>query len=137
MHQLCVIWAQLCAQLGLPCLDAPGEAEVVCAQLHRRGKVHAVLSSDADVLAMCTAPQYKLLNVSASNMSACKMEVIKADALDMGPHCHQAFAVARYLTGNSSYAGLDGVGPAEAFKVVEALLQVRVILLFGPPVPAH
>lgn len=39
------------SQLGLPCLQAPREADEACAALFREGYVHAVYSTDTDLLA--------------------------------------------------------------------------------------
>lgn len=40
--------------MGLPCVEAPGEAEAQCARLARAGKAYATLTEDMDALTFGT-----------------------------------------------------------------------------------
>lgn len=49
-HAFVVLAKDIVKHLGLPCIEAPGEAEALCSHLQRIGSVDFVFSDDADVL---------------------------------------------------------------------------------------
>ncbi|KAJ1611200.1 flap endonuclease 1 [Cryptosporidium canis] len=53
--------------LGIPCIDAPSEAEAQCAELCKDGLVYGVVTEDADSLTFGTPIQIKQLNLSESS----------------------------------------------------------------------
>ena len=54
--------------MGLPVVQAPGEAEAMCAALQRRGIVSACATKDSDALIFGATTVLHTINLQASNL---------------------------------------------------------------------
>ena len=70
----------LLAALGIPCIDAEGEAEATCAALVAAGSCHFVASSDFDALLFGAPRVLRSLNLCSGGISEC--ELWDADAIE-------------------------------------------------------
>lgn len=66
--------------LGLPVVQAPGEAEATCAALQRAGLVHACATTDSDAFAFGATRIFKALHLVVSSptttLSQCQLQIL-------------------------------------------------------------
>lgn len=63
--------ANLFRALGLPAVQAPGEAEAMCAALQRRGVVAACATKDSDALVFGATKVVHTINLQVGRLSTC------------------------------------------------------------------
>ncbi|KAK7954271.1 hypothetical protein PG988_014965 [Apiospora saccharicola] len=102
--------------LGVPTLEAPGEAEAECAALEKAGLVDAVMSTDGD--AFLFGAQTVLRGLNAENQD-CMVQVFKMEDLKMAkpPLTPRVIFAMAILAGGDYSSGLSGCGPDLALKI--------------------
>lgn len=63
--------AELFGAIGLPAVQAPGEAEAMCAALQMAGLVQGCATKDSDTLALGASRVYHTINLAVSRCAAC------------------------------------------------------------------
>uniref|UniRef100_A0A6C0ELS8 XPG N-terminal domain-containing protein n=1 Tax=viral metagenome TaxID=1070528 RepID=A0A6C0ELS8_9ZZZZ len=107
---------QLFDLLDVPYFDAPLEAETMCADLCKQGKVDAVLSEDTDVLAY-GAPVF-LTKFNTSNGGCYQIRYDRVlEELGMTPKQFLDFCI---MCGTDYNKNVAGIGPAGAYKLISA-----------------
>lgn len=112
-------------------VDAPGEAEAMCAALNARGLVAAAHSQDSDTLLFGAETVYRRLDLFVTGSKAetaatvCRMsDVRRVLGIDAGG-MSALIAAAQLIGGDYHLGGASNVGHASAFKVVKLLLRGR------------
>ncbi|HWH07602.1 MAG TPA: hypothetical protein VNX21_00285 [Candidatus Thermoplasmatota archaeon] len=103
--------------LGVPSLVAPGESDAQCAHLARTGDAWAAVTQDWDI-ALFGAPR-ALRNLTASRTRTPELLDLAASLAAAGLTREQLVDAA-VLIGTDYNAGVPGVGPAKAIKLVKA-----------------
>ena len=118
---------ELLSGLGVPCVQAPSEAEAQAARYVREGIAYAVVSQDADCL-LFGAPRY-IKNVSISGRRK-KPGVpvyynVEPELIDLEENLtalkltHEQLIVLGMLVGTDfNPSGIKGIGPKKALKLV-------------------
>lgn len=65
-HFTCVQIAALFSSLGLPWIQAPGEAEATCAALQKEGLVDACATKDSDTLVLGASKVFHTIKLAVS-----------------------------------------------------------------------
>jgi len=107
--------------LGVPYLDAPGEAETLCAALCRGGKVEAVLSEDTDVLA-CGAPTF-VHGLDVRTSSA--MVVEHRDVLEALGVSEASFVDLCIMSGPDYNSNIKGIGSKKAYDLISEFGRIE------------
>ncbi|HEV8360970.1 MAG TPA: hypothetical protein VGR28_11000 [Candidatus Thermoplasmatota archaeon] len=102
--------------LGVPFLEAPGEAEAQCAQLVASGKAWAAVTQDWDI-ALFGAPR-ALRNLTGSTTRAPEILDLPA-ALAMAGLSREELVDAAILIGTDYNEGIPGIGPVKAVRLVK------------------
>ncbi|PNH00777.1 Flap endonuclease GEN 1 [Tetrabaena socialis] len=119
--------------MGLPHVDAPGEAEAMCAALTAVGLADAAVTTDVDCLLFGATAVYKDLGLSMDtprNNALEKVEAVEAAkrcfGLRGGGGCAQALQAVALLAGcDYQVDGGRGVGVGGALDAVQALTLGR------------
>lgn len=109
--------------LKVPYINAPAEAETVCADLCKRGLVDASLSDDSDTLAYCT-PIW-LSDFSAGTGECVRVhtnDVLKS--LDINGESLTDFCI---MCGTDYNDNIPKIGPKSAFKLITAHKTIEAI----------
>ncbi|GFH25169.1 uncharacterized protein HaLaN_23093, partial [Haematococcus lacustris] len=67
------VWIMEASQQGLPVVQAPGEAEAMCAALNAAGLVDAVQTKDVDALLFGATTVYRNLHLQVTSQSQCQL----------------------------------------------------------------
>ncbi|GLI67429.1 hypothetical protein VaNZ11_011625 [Volvox africanus] len=120
--------------MGIPHVDAPGEAEAMCAALTSVGLAHAAVTSDVDALLFGARRVYKECRVQMDNAKNNVLERVDAGEVakrcfglrSEGAACVQALQAVACLCGcDYSVAGGKGVGVKMALEAVQQLTVGR------------
>ncbi|GIL82676.1 hypothetical protein Vretifemale_11582 [Volvox reticuliferus] len=120
--------------MGIPHVDAPGEAEAMCAALTSVGLAHAAVTSDVDALLFGARRVYKECRVQMDNAKNNALERVDADEVarrcfglrSEGAACVRALQAVACLCGcDYSIAGGKGVGVKMALEAVQQLTVGR------------
>lgn len=104
--------------MGVPVLDAPGEAEATCAALARLGLVDAVVSEDMDTL--CFGAPVLLRGLSSSATKKTPVQEIRlARVLTDFEMSMQQFIDLSILLGCDYCDSIAGIGPKKAFDAIK------------------
>lgn len=98
---------------NVPWITAPGEAEVLCAQLCKQGLVKAVMSSDTDILAAHCPIMIKEISKEKQFICVCFEDVLKG--LKLGP---EEFTDLCILCGTDFNKNIPKIGPKNAYKLI-------------------
>lgn len=104
--------------MGVPVVEAPGEAEAMCAALCKAGKVYATATEDMDALTFGTPRLCRNLTFSAAR----KMPVVEIDlakVLEGMEMTMDQFIDLCVLMGCDYTGTVRGVGPVRAFKLIK------------------
>ncbi|KAL3313766.1 Elongation of fatty acids protein 2 [Cichlidogyrus casuarinus] len=108
---------QLLKLMGIPYVDAPGEAEAQCAALAKSGKVYAVGTEDMDALTFGAPVLLRHLTFSEARKMPIKEfkldEVLSGLDMDM-----QGFIDLCILLGCDYCDSIKGIGPKKAIEVL-------------------
>uniref|UniRef100_A0A3Q2WHN7 Zgc:110269 n=1 Tax=Haplochromis burtoni TaxID=8153 RepID=A0A3Q2WHN7_HAPBU len=116
---------QLLKYLGVPVIQAPGDAEALCAQLVREGTVHAVASEDMDTLPFGA-------NILIRQLNAKKDEVIEyslpklLEKLQIG---RKEFVDLCILLGCDYCEKIPGLGPKRALTLIQKHHTIEDVVL--------
>jgi flap endonuclease-1 len=103
--------------MGLPIVEAPGEAEACCAGLAKAGKVYASVTEDADCLTFGTPLLVRNL-LAAESAKKTIFEVNLQVALQQLDITMDQFIDFCILSGCDYCETIRGVGPSTAFKLL-------------------
>lgn len=98
---------------NIPWLIAPGEAEILCAQLCKQGLVRAVLSSDTDVLAAHCPIMIKEISKEKKFVCVCLedvLSILKLTAAEFTDLC--------IMCGTDFNKNIPKIGPKNAYKLI-------------------
>lgn len=118
--------------MGIPCVEAPCEAEAQCAELNKAGLVYATASEDMDSLTFATPRQVRNLWSGASSTAAKKgvlpreynLNVILEDLdLDLPQFIDMCI-----LCGCDYVDSIRGMGPVSAFSMIQEHKNIGSIL---------
>jgi len=104
--------------MGVPCVDAAGEAEAQCAQLAKDGLVYATATEDMDALTFGTPVLLRHLTFSEARKLPIVEIKLKQALLDMGLTMDQ-FIDFCILCGCDYTQAIRGVGPKSAYKLIK------------------
>jgi flap endonuclease-1 len=110
--------------LGLPIVEAPGEAEAECACLVKTGKANAVASEDMDSLAF--GANYLLRGLNSKKEPI--VEITLAEVLTGLELSQDQFIDLCILLGSDYTEHIEGVGPATAFNLMKAHASLEKVL---------
>ena len=102
--------------LGLPIVEAPGEAEAECAALVKSGKAHAVATEDMDSLAF--GANYLLRGLNSKKEPI--VEICLKRVLEELELTQDQFIDMCILLGCDYTEHIDGIGPATGFNLIKA-----------------
>jgi len=113
----------LCNLFGIPVLHAPGEAEIFCAHLVKKGQADAVITKDLDVLA-CSAP----LIITDINLGSLMFTVIETKKLLELLNLNEAeFLDLCILCGTDYNSNIKGIGPIKALFLIKKYQSLNII----------
>jgi 5'-3' exonuclease len=108
---------------GIPYITAPGEAEILCAELVKRGAADAVMTKDTDVLACCVPIMLYDVDLGTKEFTQIRIETIlsglgldEASWLDLCIMCGTDF------NGN-----IPRVGPTTALNYIKKYKNIETI----------
>lgn len=106
---------ELLTIFGVPYITAPGEGEVLCAELVKQGKADAVLTRDTDVLACGVPTMLSNINLSTKEFTMIKMEhVLKCFDLD-----YDSWLDLCIMCGTDYNNNLPKIGPVRALALIQ------------------
>ncbi|KAF7459042.1 putative Flap endonuclease 1 [Cryptosporidium felis] len=125
--------------LGMPCIDAPSEAEAQCAELCKEGLVYGVVTEDADSLTFGTPVQIKNLNFSDNSVKISEknglykskngMQIIKLSAILSELNITMDQFIDLCILSGCDYCGtIRGIGTATAFKLLKKYKNIENII---------
>ncbi|GLC45267.1 hypothetical protein PLESTB_000718600 [Pleodorina starrii] len=121
---------ELLDAMGIPHVDAPGEAEAMCAALTVVGLAHAAVTSDVDALLFGAQRVYKECRVQMDSVKLNSVECVDAGEAarrcfglrQEGAGCVRALQAVACLSGcDYSVSGGKGVGVKTALEAVQQL----------------
>ncbi|XP_034153621.2 probable flap endonuclease 1 homolog [Pangasianodon hypophthalmus] len=112
--------------LGVPCVQAPGDAEAFCAQLVRSGAVDAVASEDMDTLAFGGTVLLRQLN--AKRVSEVT-EYSLPKLLEILQLTQKEFVDLCILLGCDYCDKIAGLGPSRALKLIQQHRTIEDVML--------
>lgn len=104
--------------MGMPIVEAPGEAEAQCAALARTGKVFATATEDMDALTFATPKLLRNLTMAAAR----KLPIIEVDlskVLEGLEVSQKEFIDLCILLGCDYTDNIKGIGPFRAYKLIK------------------
>ncbi|KAG1969317.1 flap endonuclease [Pimephales promelas] len=102
--------------MGVPCIQAPGEAEALCAHLVKSGTVNAVASEDMDTLAFGGTVLLRQLNAKRdSEVTEYSLPKL-LEALQLS---YKQFVDLCILLGCDYCDKIGGLGPSRALKLIK------------------
>lgn len=114
---------QLCNLLGIPVLHAPGEAEIFCAHLVKKGQADAVITKDSDVLA-CSTP----IVITDINFNSQMFTVIETNKLLELLNLNETeFLDLCILCGTDYNSNIKGIGPVKALSLINKYHSLNII----------
>ncbi|KAM9439268.1 putative flap endonuclease 1 homolog [Clarias gariepinus] len=112
--------------LGVPCVQAPSEAEACCAQLVRSGVVDAVASEDMDTLAFGGVLLLRQLN---ANSGSDVTEYSLPKLLEILQLSQEEFVDLCILLGCDFCDKIMGLGPTRALKLIQQHRTIEGVML--------
>ncbi|BDA47624.1 probable flap endonuclease GEN-like 1 at N-terminal half [Coccomyxa sp. Obi] len=125
---LCSLMAQLFRAMGLWVVQAPGEAEAMCAALNRAGHVDACVTKDSDALLFGAQTLFQTIKPVTNTPNECKLLSVRMDdvraCLGIQEGGELALTAIALLTGGDYHlGGADRVGQKQGLAVVKHLLR--------------
>ncbi|KAK7158956.1 hypothetical protein R3I94_005330 [Phoxinus phoxinus] len=102
--------------IGVPCIQAPGEAEALCAHLVKSGTVNAVASEDMDTLAFGGTVLLRQLNAKKDSEVT---EYSLPKLLEALQLTYEQFVDLCILLGCDYCDKIGGLGPSRALKLIK------------------
>uniref|UniRef100_A0A7N0SZL6 Flap endonuclease GEN-like 1 n=1 Tax=Kalanchoe fedtschenkoi TaxID=63787 RepID=A0A7N0SZL6_KALFE len=115
---------ELLELLGMPVLNARGEAEALCAQLNREGHVDACITTDSDAFLYGANCVIKSIKPNLKEPFECyHMPTIQ---LGLGLHRKHLIAISLLVGNDHDLAGVQGIGLDTAVPFVQAMDEAEV-----------
>ena len=109
---------KLLGLMGIPFVNAPGEAEAQCAELAKKGKVYAAASEDMDTL--CYRTPYLLRHLTFSEAKKEPIQEINTESVLEGMNLTiDQFIDLGIMLGCDYCDNIRGVGPVTALKLMK------------------
>ncbi|XP_028284428.1 probable flap endonuclease 1 homolog [Parambassis ranga] len=118
--------AQLLAHLGVPVIQAPGDAEALCAQLVRNGTVYAVASEDMDTLPFGANVVIRQLNAKTDSEIT---EYSLPKLLEKLQISHEELVDLCILLGCDYCDKIPGLGPKRALTLIQKHRTIENVVL--------
>lgn len=115
---------QLLELMGIPYIESPGEADVVCAWLSMKRYVKGVSSEDSDILAF--GGRYLFRNMTKTDSSAVTVINLERTLKKMG-FTMKKFRELCVLLGCDYCSNIPGIGPTRAFNLVSTHNDIQAI----------
>lgn len=110
--------------MGLPCIEAPGEAEAQCAQLCKEGKAFATITEDMDALTFGTPVLIRGLNSKKEPINQIELDkVLEGFEVNM-----EEFIDLCILLGCDYTKTVKGMGLVKAFKFIKEQKTIEKVL---------
>lgn len=117
---------RLIRALGLPCIEAPGEAEAECTYLVKQGHAYAVASEDMDCLTFGTERMIRGFNSKDEPVSIITLkDVLKELEITMNQ-----FIDICILCGCDYTGTISNIGPIKAYNFIKEHETIENVLLF-------
>lgn len=117
---------QLVKLLGLPCIEAPSEAEAQCTYITKYNQAYGVVSEDMDCLTFGAQFLVKGLNSKKEPVTIIELqEVLKGLEVNM-----DQFIDICILCGCDYTGSIDNIGPTKAHKFVKEYQNIEGVLKF-------
>lgn len=100
---------------GFAVINAPGEAEILCAHLIKNNLADAVLTKDTDVLACCVPIMITEINVLAKKATIITIDYILS-SLELSENQMLDFCI---LCGTDYNSNINKIGPVNALKLIQ------------------
>ena len=101
--------------MGVPVIQAPGEAEAQCSYLNKTGKIDAVCTEDTDSLVFGT--QILIREINNKKEPVC--EVTREKVLSGLNLTEDQFTDMCILCGCDYASKIEGIGPVKAYKFIQ------------------
>ena len=115
---------KLAILMGVPVLEAPGEAEAQCAELVRSERAYAAATEDMDARAFGA----RILLRGFSSQKAPVTQIDLAETLDGFKMNMEQFVDLCILCGCDFTGTISGIGPARAFKFIQDVETIENVL---------
>eukprot|EP00919_Chromeraceae_sp_WS-2016_P058968 GHVR01140151.1.p1 GENE.GHVR01140151.1~~GHVR01140151.1.p1 ORF type:complete len:394 (+),score=101.13 GHVR01140151.1:57-1238(+) len=110
---------QLLNLMGVPVVQAPGDAEATCAALARQGVVYATATDDADALTFGTPKQVRHMNLSEQKLRGNPILEVDLSILLNDLNLTQSQFIDMCILFGCDYCDtIKGVGPERAYKLM-------------------
>lgn len=116
--------------IGVPWINAPGEAEAACAVLCRTGVVDAVLSEDTDVLNYRAPKFLHRLNITTQTV----VEIDYAEMLARIEFTREQFLDFCIMCGTDYNTNLPNIGPEKSYRLLKKHGSLEQIRLQNPTI---
>ncbi|KAM8952709.1 flap endonuclease GEN homolog 1 [Pelodytes ibericus] len=115
--------------LGVPWVQAAGEAEAMCAYMNAKGYVDGCITNDGDVFLYGAQTVYRnfTMNVKDPHVDCYEVSSIQAR---LGLHRESLVALAIFLGCDYLPKGVPGVGREQALKLIETLKGENILQRF-------
>ncbi|CAG9466866.1 unnamed protein product [Pedinophyceae sp. YPF-701] len=113
--------------MGVPCIEAPCEAEAQCAELCKAGLVHSAATEDMDILTFACPKQSRYMMAPASKQQAV-VEYSHDKVLEEFGITHESFVDLCILCGCDYMGTIKGIGPKRALELVQKYKSLEEIL---------
>ena len=101
--------------MGVPVIQAPGEAQAQCSYLNKVGKIDAVCTEDTDSLVFGT--QILIREINNKKQPVC--EVTRQKVLNGLDLTEDEFIDMCILCGCDYASKIEGIGPVKAYKFIK------------------
>jgi flap endonuclease-1 len=110
--------------MGVPVIQAPGEAEAQCSYMNKNGKVDAVCTEDTDCLVFGATTMVRDVN----NRKEPLTEIDRSRALQDLDLTEDEFIDMCILCGCDYASKIEGIGPVKAYKFIKEFHSIEGIL---------
>ncbi|UUT40506.1 DNA repair protein RAD2 [carnivorous sponge associated iridovirus] len=114
---------ELLTMFGIPYITAAGEAEVICAELVKRGIADAVMTKDTDVLACCVPIMLYDVDIGAKEFTQIKTETILS-GLDLDEASWLDLCI---MCGTDFNDNIPRIGPVTSLKYIKKYKNIETI----------
>ena len=110
--------------MGVPVIQAPGEAEAQCSYMCANGKVDAVCTEDTDCLVFGATTMVRDLNNKKEPLT----EISRQAMLEGLSLTEEQFIDMCILCGCDYSSKIEGIGPVKAYKFIQDLGSIEKVL---------
>jgi len=114
---------ELLTIFGIPYITAKGEAEILCAELVKRGIADAVMTKDTDVLACCVPIMLYDVNLGTKEFTQIRIETILS-GLDLDETSWLDLCI---MCGTDFNDNIPRVGPVTSFNYIKKYKNIETI----------